>query len=127
MTMFIVLGLFVSTTVAVENHSRQPVELTERQIPAHYAATPRSSIAAGGSDRIASTDGKIIMPNAEVAREAVSLRYLDARGNGCLFSTRIVQYTPAWSKLKPQAVPINGGKCKARTGRTIGDFVYVIR
>lgn len=127
MTMLAALGLFVGTTVAIENHSGQRVELTERQIPSHYLAAARSSIAAGGSDRIASTTGKIMMPHAQAAVEVVSLRYVDPQGDGCLFTTRIVQHTGGWSKLKPLAVAINGGKCKAHTGRTIGDFVYVIR
>ena len=131
MTMTMVLGLLLNagavTTVAIENRSDQRVELASRQVPDHYMDSPRASLPAGAVDWIGSASGKIILPHDEADASVVTLRYMDRQGNGCAFTTTAVRHTNSWSKLKPSATPIGRGKCEASMGRTIGDFVYVIR
>ena len=131
MIVSIALGLLMSTgpamSIAVENESGRAVKLAGMEVPTHYSDAPRTVLGPGSGDRIVTARGRIILPHDQAGADLVTLRYHDGEGNGCIFTTKVVRHTSAWSKLKPAATPIGSGQCDARTGRTIGDFVYVVR
>ena len=129
MLMMAALALFggEATTIQVENNSGRPMRLSAAQLPAHYAPLSRTPLMPQATDRVASVTGKLLVPHDRSAEEAVRLHYLDAEGRGCIFTVAPTPHSASWRKLKPRAQAVGGAVCEARTGRTIGDFVYVIR
>lgn len=116
-----------ATTILVENHSPRAVQLSDAQMPAHYAPLSRKPLMPQTTDRAASIRGKLFVPHDRGSEEAVTLQYLDAQGQGCIFMVAPTPHSASWQKLKPRAQSVGAAVCEARTGRTVGDFVYVIR
>ena len=127
-TMFAVAALVTtSTTISVENNSLRQVSLRESKIPGHYGPDPLKGIGPRGFDRLASRTGKILVPPGQGSAEAVRLVYADAAGNGCIFHLAPTGHSASWTKLQPAAEPMGDAHCEARTGRTTGDYIYVVR
>jgi hypothetical protein len=116
-----------ATTILIENRSARSVQLSEARLPAHYAPLSRAPLVPQATDRVASTEGKLFVPHDQSGEEAVSLRYVDSEGRGCIFVVDPTPHSASWRKLKPRAHALRDAVCEAWTGRTIGDFVYVIR
>jgi hypothetical protein len=114
-------------TILVENSSTRPISLKAAKLPDHYAPLSRAPLMPQTTDRVASREGKLFVPHDRSEQEAVHLHYTDAKGRGCIFLVAPTPHSASWQKLKPRAQAVGGATCEARTGRTIGDFVYVIR
>ena len=114
-------------TIVVENDSPRVMTLKGADMPEHYDALPKAPLAPTASIRLASGKGKILVSHELSGAEAVRFHYADDTGNGCVFHVAATDHSASWKKLKPRAEPIGDGVCEARTGRTIGDFVYVVR
>ena len=116
-----------STTISVENNSHRKVILREAKIPGHYDPDPHKDIGPRGFDRLASRSGKILVPPGQGSAEAVRLVYADTVGNGCIFHLAPIEHSASWTELRPAAEPMGDAQCEARTGRTRGDYIYVVR
>jgi hypothetical protein len=116
-----------STTVLVENSSNQTVTLRASQMPDHYEPLSQTTLIPQASDRSVSFTGKLLIAHDRSDAEVLQLHYVDARGEGCIFTVAPVDHSTTWKMLKPRAEAIGDAVCKARTGLTSGDFVYVIR
>jgi hypothetical protein len=123
----LVMIMSEATTVLIENSSDRTVTLRESQIPDHYERLSRTTLVPQASDRAVSFTGKLLVPHDRSAAEAVRLHYVDARGEGCIFTVAPIDHSTSWKLLKPRAEAIGAAVCEARTGSTSGDFVYVIR
>lgn len=119
-------ALAQATTITVENRSFRPVTMNARQAPPGYEAL-HATIAPGAMSDAWKEGGKVLMPHDQAASATVRLDYVDANGAGCRFSVAPVRHSAAWAKVRPVAEPIGGGACEARTGSTIGDFVFIVR
>lgn len=117
-----------SNTILVENASGAQMTLIEASLPQHYEPlVPATTVAPAETVRSMSRTAKILVPHSASAEEAVRLHFTDARGNGCVFEVAPTPHSPTWQKMRPRARALGTATCEARTGRTIGDFVYVVR
>lgn len=114
-------------TIVVENSSPHAMTLKATEMPSHYEPLPSTALLPTASVRSASRRGKILVPHAQGKAEAVRLHYADSAGNGCIFHVAATDHSASWKKLKPRAERVGTAVCEARTGRTIADFVYVVR
>ncbi|UUL84055.1 hypothetical protein [Sphingomonas qomolangmaensis] len=125
------LALFVGDghgpTIVIENSSARALTLIAAEIPSHYAPLPQTPLLPTASIRTASRRGKIFVPHDHSKTEAVRIHYADDIGNGCVFHVATADHSASWKKLKPRAERRGNAVCEARTGRTITDFVYVVR
>lgn len=113
-------------TVVIENRTERPVHLRENRMPGHFVNAPTARIAPGSAEWLGSPLGKIMVPVSEADQHRLELSYVDEQGNGCRFVAAIETHSNAWVRLRPAASAIGTARCEARTGRTVGDFVYVI-
>jgi hypothetical protein len=116
-----------ATTISVENSSPRAFVLKTAEIPSHYEPLSIAALKPMASVRSVSRRGKIFVPHADSVAETVRLHFADERGNGCIFHVAATDHSASWKKMKPRAERLGDAVCEARTGRTIGDFVYVVR
>lgn len=123
----LLIGYGPGPTIVIENSSPRPLTLVTAQLPSHYAPLPAAPLLPTASIRTISRSGKIFVPHDHSKTEAVRIHYADDSGNGCVFHVAPTDHSASWKKLKPRAERLGAALCEARTGRTIADFVYVVR
>jgi hypothetical protein len=116
-----------ATTVTVANLSDRSHRLEVVRPPTDLDAELRDVVRPGAMATARKAGGKVLAAIDEADRAAFSMRYLDERGHGCHFGVIPVRHTSFMARLVPQASPVGAGRCEARTGSTIGDFVFVVR
>ncbi|WP_033919990.1 hypothetical protein [Sphingomonas sp. 37zxx] len=114
-------------SIVVENKTGRTFALSVIDLPGHYEPTKEADVVPASSVRIASRKGKILIPHPEIEAEAVHLHFADSMGNGCVFRVGAADHSSTWKLLKPNAQSMGDAVCEARTGRTIGHFIYVAR
>lgn len=115
-----------ATTLTVENRSGRQVSLTITKAPVDYDVLD-PTLRPGATFAAFKPGGKVLMPHDDADRATFEITYVDQRGAGCRFGVMPIRHSTTWTKIKPMAAPIGDGRCEARTGSTIGDFVFVVR
>lgn len=116
-----------ATTVTVHNRSSASVALAVDDAPGGYEQHLRAVMEPGLISSVRKPGGKVLMPHDQADQPRFVIRYVDATGSGCRFSVTSVRHSGAYARAVPVAEPIGSGRCEARTGSTIGDFVFVVR
>lgn len=119
-------ALAQATTITVENRSARAISAGAPVMPTGYEDL-HAVIAPGTTSSAWKDGGKVLVPHDHAPAAAAALAYVDASGSGCRFSVEATRHSSAYAILRPVAEPIGAGRCEARTGSTIGDFVFVMR
>lgn len=116
-----------TTTVTVSNLSGASLRLHVEQPLAGYERNLDETVPPGDTALASKPGGKVLATKADARRSAFAISYLDDKGSGCRFSASPVRHTTEMALIVPAAEPVGDRRCEARTGSTIGDFVFVVR
>jgi hypothetical protein len=116
-----------NTTIAIENHSTEPLVLKVDRSPKGHEATLAGVLAPGRMTAAVKPAAKVLSMHHEAEDHLFDLRYIDETGDGCRFRAVREPHSPAFVRIVPIADPIGNGRCEARTGPTQGDFVFLAR
>ncbi|WP_010544100.1 hypothetical protein [Sphingomonas elodea] len=118
-------GLASATTVRVENRSDITLKLHVEHARADIKRHLRPTLSPHTSTFVRQVGGKVLAPRDEANGHLVDIVVTDATGRGCRFRTVAERHSDAMVLIVPVAAPVGAGHCEARTGRTIGDFVFI--
>ncbi|KTF68125.1 hypothetical protein ATB93_15215 [Sphingomonas sp. WG] len=121
----VVAGAAGATTIRVENHSAATLSLSAHDATGGLQRQLRGTLLPHASTFVRRPGGKVLALRREADKHLFDIVVTSEDGRGCRFRTVAEQHSEEWVLIIPVAHPIGTGRCEARTGRTIGDFVFI--
>ncbi len=118
-------GLAGATTIRVENRSSTKLKLTVKHAPGDVIHTLPPTLSPHAIALVRRPGVKVLTPTNEAAADLIDIVVTDRNGRGCHFRTIAEPHSDALVLIVPVATAIGSSHCEARTGRTIGDFVFI--
>lgn len=118
-------GFASATTIRVENRSNANLKLTVKHAPGDVLHNLARTLSPHGITFVRRPGVKVLTPTDEAKADLIDIIVIDRNGRGCHFRTIAEPHSDALVLIVPVATSIGLAHCEARTGRTIGDFVFV--
>ncbi|WP_245653719.1 hypothetical protein [Sphingomonas pituitosa] len=118
-------GLASATTIRVENRSNANLKVSVKHAPGDVLQALPPTLSPHAIAFVRRPNVKVLTPTEEAKADLIDIIVTDRNGRGCHFRTIAEPHSDALVLIVPVATAIGSAHCEARTGRTIGDFVFL--